>query len=272
MSIQKPVESKVINKKQKKGLISGALTIVGFFLVVYSSHKLGFLLGQITQQIGSVGQTLQTYSDYRDKKIDYQTLTYVLSGRGSQPSGIDLTLLIGIQRAEGDLTARDKTLLIAMKGNNSMEIMTALHAGRDVFDEDYREELNATSKKSLSEKAYDKLVKSQVTTLTSSQLDQMKACYKLSYTESTLKQLYSYAYNNRPSECQLPTDQSDNNAPLSAEKRELSLMLSNGDRKVVKVIDATSTQEDNKSSQPEDSLEATDDLHTQPSGEQQTQP
>ena len=279
-----PTFDEHVRKKSKtrKGALEGIIVIACLSLAVWAAHKSGLALGMVTEQISAVEKSVQTYKDYRAKAIDYKTTSYVLGGRGFQPSGFDLAILQGIQRAEGDLQARDKSLLTAMNGKNSLEIAAGLESGRDLFDEEYRKTVNAATKKLMSESLYNKLLNDQVTTLTDAQLSQMKGCYEVAANRSGYEQMYDFVYSNRPEACDLPAE-SDKNivaAPdlsgrldaVQTDTHELSLMLSNGGRKIVKVIDAGGEVEDNKASKLTDSKEATDDLHAKPAGEQQLQP
>ncbi|MDU8350793.1 hypothetical protein RYA05_02675 [Pseudomonas syringae pv. actinidiae] len=279
-----PTVDEYVRKKSKprKGALEGIIIIACFSFAVWAAHKSGLALGMVTEQISAVEKSLQTYKDYRTNTIDYKTTSYVLGGRGSQPSGFDLALLQGIQRAEGDLQARDKSLLSALKGKNSLEIAAGLESGRDLFDEEYRKTVNAATKKLMSESLYNKLLNDQITTLTDAQLKQMKACYEVTANRSGYEQMYDFVYSNRPEACDSPAesdknivvapDQSGKVDAVQTDAHEMSLMLSNGERKIVKVIDAEGKVEDNKASKLNDSKEATDDLHAKPAGEQQPQP
>lgn len=208
-------EKPEVSKTRK--ILDHAFNIFALGLAAVSLAGLVSAVAYTDRRADEASQSLQAYQDYKDGKIDYKTISYILGGHGVQPSGIDSALLMSIQTRNNDFAARDETLMSTMSGRYSFETTFALESVREVFDEDYRKEYNSKLKEKLTEQQYQDELSKQKTSLSSQELSSLKSCYTKLSEQSDLRKIIDIALD-LDTRCTKPASEEADKSDIFKEK------------------------------------------------------
>lgn len=163
------------NRRMKKcSIITGCLAISLGIMGLSATLAIANLAKE--KIIRTELQSINTFTAFKNGKISYETFEYISEGRGQAPSSLESLMLMSVQKERGNFSGRDRTLMRALKGDNSIEIYQVLGSAREIYDEKYRNDNNALNKKIMSEKLYNKTIELQKTTLNEDELKALKKC------------------------------------------------------------------------------------------------
>lgn len=166
--------SKNKNPSKAGSIVKGCLVITLGLIVLSMTAATSNLAKELL--IRDSLQSIDTYTAFKNGKINYETFEYISEGRGQFPTSLESLMLMAAQRNREDFSGRDRTLMKALKGDNSFEIYQVIGSARELYDDKYRNEQNSIYKKEMSEKSYNKTIELQKTTLNDSELSALKTC------------------------------------------------------------------------------------------------
>lgn len=148
----------------------------------FATLAMGFAVGKVKgfeeTGINVAIQSINSWNDYKAGRISYDTFSYVMGGRGTVAPYLDSIMLMAAQTEKGNFDARDRTLMNVLNGTNRTDMFFILGDKREIFDENYRDELNTKTKEQLSSKVYNRIVDLQKTNLKDVELNALKGCYE----------------------------------------------------------------------------------------------